>query len=155
MGWKLKMVRLVESSDAGFEVWQSRIWDSYREELIRAGSSETAADEDIERNKKETFPDGKLAPGNIVFEIMHDGQAVGYVWLAVRDGEWFIYDIEINENQRGQGLGRATMRAIEEYVRASGGKKIGLSVFGFNTVAQKLYLSEGYEITRLSMSKTL
>ena len=51
--------------------------------------------------------------------------------------------------------GHEAMRRIEEFVRAQGGSTIGLSVFGFNKVAQNLYRSEGYDVTRLSMQKRL
>ena len=47
------------------------------------------------------------------------------------------------------------MQAIETHIRIKGGEVIGLSVFGFNKVAQKLYETEGYEVTRLSMQKKL
>ena len=149
------MVTLREKSTADLLVWNERIWRLYREELIRAGSSEAAADENVRENLAATMDGEALKPGNFVFDVVEDGNAVGNVWLNERVGEWFIYDIEIFEPHRGQGLGRATMQAIESHVSARGAKEIGLSVFGFNKVAQNLYLSEGYEVTRLSMQKKL
>jgi ribosomal protein S18 acetylase RimI-like enzyme len=47
------------------------------------------------------------------------------------------------------------MKAIESFVQKQNGVSIELSVFGFNTVARKLYESEGYETTRISMKKNL
>ena len=149
------MVTLREKSTADLLVWNERIWRLYREELIRAGSSEAAADENVRENLAATMDGEALKPGNFVFDVVEDGVSVGNVWLNERLGEWFIYDIEIFEPHRGRGLGRATMQAIESHVRAHGAKEIGLSVFGFNKVAQNLYLSEGYEVTRLSMQKRL
>ena len=101
------------------------------------------------------MPNGVLSPGQFAFEVLDDDTHIGNVWLAQNGSEWFIYDIDIEEKFRGEGLGRATMRAIEDYVRSQSGTEIGLSVFGFNTVAQNLYLSEGYTTSRLSMSKSL
>jgi ribosomal protein S18 acetylase RimI-like enzyme len=86
---------------------------------------------------------------------MKDEEHVGQVWLNEKNSEWFIYDIEVFEKYRGKGFGRETMKAIEVHIRTNGGKVIGLSVFGFNKVAQKLYETEGYEVTRLSMQKKL
>lgn len=149
------MVELREKSMADLHVWNERVWRLYREELIRSGVSESAADENVRENLAATMEGGALKPGNFVFDVVQDGDAVGNVWLNERSGEWFIYDIEVFEPHRGKGLGRATMRAIEDYVRRHGGKEIGLSVFGFNKIAQNLYLSEGYEITQLSMQKRL
>lgn len=149
------MISLEPMSDETFAVWMPATWASYREELIRAGMSEIAADENIAQNVAVTMPDGALAAGQHVFSVCEDDVAVGAVWLAERGAEWFIYDIEIDEEHRGRGFGRAAMRRIEEFVRANGGTAIGLSVFGFNTVAQRLYASEGYETTRMSMVKRL
>jgi ribosomal protein S18 acetylase RimI-like enzyme len=149
------MVKLVEMPPASYDKWKAQIWKSYREEMIRAGTSEAAADENIQENIRELMPDGKLTPGNFVFDVMKAEDHVGYVWLNEKNSEWFIYDIEVFEKYRGRGFGRETMQAIEAHIRAKGGNVIGLSVFGFNKVAQKLYEAEGYEVTRLSMQKKL
>ena len=149
------MIKLVKMSPEVFALWNERIWVLYREELIRSGTSESAADKNVESNVAETMPGGVLSSGQFVFEVFDDDTHVGNVWLAQNESEWFIYDIDIDEPYRGKGLGRATMRAIEDHVRSLGGSEIGLSVFGFNTIALKLYLSEGYTTTRMSMSKEL
>ena len=149
------MVSLQPMSAEGFDRWWSRLWTEYRAELIAAGSTDAEADENISQNLSAVYPDGQLAPGNHVFDVINEEDVVGCVWLADRGDEWFIYDIEVTESLRGRGMGRATMQAIEQFVRGRGGNRIGLSVFGHNATAQKLYLSEGYEITRLSMLKKL
>jgi ribosomal protein S18 acetylase RimI-like enzyme len=151
----LHMLELVKMSKEHFESWNKQIWKSYRDELVQSGVSEADADKDIERNLKETMPDGKPTPNQFFFDVMQNQNHVGSVWLSTEKGEWYIYDIEVKPEFRGQGLGRKTMQAIETYVRSNGGSKIGLAVFGFNDVARKLYLSEGYEITRLFMEKKL
>ena len=149
------MITLQPMSDETFAIWSPRTWASYREELIRAGMSEAGADENIAQNVAATMPDGKLLAGQYVFDVCDGVVSVGAVWLAERENEWFIYDIEIDDAHRGKGFGREAMRRIEEFVRAQGGSTIGLSVFGFNEVAQNLYRSEGYHVTRLSMQKRL
>ena len=88
------------------------------------------------------------------------GDLVGHVWVALDSrpgsgsGAW-IYDIEIEEGQRGHGYGRALLRAAEREVASHGVEVIGLNVFGANTVARSLYKSSGYEITALQMRKRL
>lgn len=149
------MTRLEKMLQEDFDIWSAQIWVQYRAELVMAGMAEEAADANVAENIAATMPDGKPVDGNFVFTVWHEGAKVGAVWLADRAGEWFIYDIEIKEELRGQGLGRATMRSIEEYVRSKGGSSVSLSVFGFNKVAQNLYLSEGYETVRWSMTKKL
>lgn len=149
------MITLETMSDEAFAIWSPRTWASYREEIIRAGMSEEGADENIAQNIAVTMPGGVLAAGQYVFDVRDGATTVGAVWLAERATEWFIYDIEIDAEHQGKGFGREAMRRIEEFVRAHGGRTIGLSVFGFNRVAQRLYMSEGYETTRLSMQKKL
>ena len=149
------MTRLEKMLEEDFEIWNAHIWVQYRAELVMAGMTEEAADANVAENIATTMPEGKPAEGNFVFTVWHEDEKVGAVWLAERAGEWFIYDIEIKESLRGRGLGRTTMHNIEEYVRNQGGTAVSLSVFGFNKVAQNLYLSEGYETVRWSMTKKL
>lgn len=149
------MVQLVTMSDARYQDWRHSIWKSYFQELVRSGLSEAAAQKNVDDNIAATMPEGVLQPGNEVFEIHHDGESIGVVWLWQDGTEWFVYDIDLEEQHRGKGLGRKTMQAIEAHVRAHGGTAIALSVFGFNQVARNLYESEGYETTRLQMKKTL
>lgn len=91
--------------------------------------------------------------------ILDDSDApVGVLWIAPlrdRPGSAFVYDIEIAEEHRGKGLGRAAMRAAEQTVSAAGFDSIGLSVFGYNTAARNLYDSLGYEVVATQMIKTL
>lgn len=149
------MVTLAPMSDAAFDAWSPRTWANYKADLLRAGFTEDAADENIRQTIAGTMQDGRPGSGQHVFEVHEDGETVGAVWLAERGTDWFIYDLEIDSEHRGKGLGRAAMRAIEDFVRTHGGTSIGLSVFGFNTVAQRLYESEGYDTVRRSMSKRL
>ena len=142
-------------TDSEFDVWNEQVWVAYRSELIRAGLSELEADENIQHNKMTTMPEGRPIAGHYFFKVVHEDENVGSVWLNDQGPAWFIYDIEIDQQHRGKGLGRATLRAIEEFVRSNNGTQIQLSVFGFNEVAQKLYLSEGFTTVRLSMSKNL
>lgn len=149
------MVELRIMGAEGFQTWRVDIWKSYFQELVRSGLSEAAAKKNVDENISATMPNGDLQPGNEVFEVISGETTIGVVWLWQDGTEWFIYDIDINEAYRGQGLGRKTMKAIEAHVKAQGGTAIALSVFGFNEVARNLYVSEGYETTRLQMKKTL
>lgn len=133
------------------------LWPRYREELIRAGSSEAEADANIERNRQGLMPEGVVAPGQFMFRLTLEGEHIGNLWLCERGpaGDWFIYDIEVFEGYRGRGLGREAMRLAEAYAREHGATTMGLSVFGFNTVARSLYESMGYAIVSMGMTKSL
>jgi len=86
-------------------------------------------------------------------------EAVGYLWIGqdvtTDPGAWWVWDVLINADQRGQGYGRTAMLLSEEYARTQGAHSLGLSVFGFNTGARELYDSLGYETTSVKMLKKL
>lgn len=64
-------------------------------------------------------------------------------------------DIEVLENQRGSGNGRALLREVESAVRNAGIGAMELNVFGRNTAAVRLYESSGYGVTTQQMRKQL
>ena len=66
----------------------------------------------------------------------------GYGFVAVGVPE---LTIGVVLKWRGRGVGRALLRAIAEHARSAGVRQISLSVERKN-FAQKLYLSEGYQI---------
>jgi ribosomal protein S18 acetylase RimI-like enzyme len=84
-----------------------------------------------------------------------DGEPVGAAWLrflpAADPGYGFVapdvpeLTIGVARDLRGQGVGRALLRALASQARAAGIRQISLSVERKNA-AQKLYLSEGYRI---------
>lgn len=149
------MVELRPMSDQRFAIWSKKIWELYEQELIDSGIKAEAARKQCDEGREASMPNGVLQPGNIVFESFDNDESVGVVWLWIDGTEWFIFDIDIDEGHRGKGFGRATMQAIEAYVRQQGGTAIGLSVFGFNEIAKRLYESEGYETKRIQMKKKL
>lgn len=149
------MVELKPMSKQRFAIWSEKIWELYEQELIESGVNPASAKRLCDEGREASMPNGVLQPGNEVFESFNNNESVGIVWLWIDGTQWFIYDIEIDEEHRGKGLGRATMRAIEDYVKKHGGTAIDLSVFGFNEIARKLYESEGYEVKRIQMKKEL
>ncbi|MEL6181473.1 MAG: GNAT family N-acetyltransferase [Myxococcota bacterium] len=85
--------------------------------------------------------------------------SVGVMWFAVRP-EWgrpcaWLYDIMIDAEHRGQGLGRLAMALLEEEAHKRGAHTIGLHVFGHNAVARNLYQSLGFRETSVVMRKDL
>jgi GNAT superfamily N-acetyltransferase len=113
-----------------------------------------------ERSAAEAFPDGTVAEGNWVFAVEDgEGTRVGVLWLGEpfdreADSLW-VYDIEIDEDHRGRGLGRDTMLLAEEEARRLGRGRIKLNVFARNAVARALYLSLGFEENAIQMSKAV
>lgn len=153
------MIELIEKSNDDASAWLVQLWKSYYQDLLAAGMTKEQADRNVERNREQLVKDGRLAPGQRVFDVVNDGSQVGVLWLGHQPdqspGEWFIYDIEIDEDVRGTGLGRATMLAAEAFVTSQAGTRLGLNVFGNNTVARRLYESLDYRTLSLSMYKDL
>jgi len=135
------------------------MWSQYADEIVGAGFTPEEAKQNIERNKKSLFENDIPNDGQRIFDVLDDDVAIGSLWLAKREdgnsGEWFIYDIVIDPEHRGKGLGRSTMQAAEEYVRSEGGTRLALNVFGPNTVARTLYESMGYSVLAIGMKKEL
>jgi ribosomal protein S18 acetylase RimI-like enzyme len=101
-------------------------------------------------------------PGHRFFiaDELGSGRRVGHVWFGPRSRnpdpsvEW-LYDVFVEEPNRGRRVGRALMRLVEVEVRAAGTRRIELNVFGDNAPAQRLYESLGYVEMARQMGKDL
>jgi ribosomal protein S18 acetylase RimI-like enzyme len=153
------MIRLVALPDQDLEEWLALMWTDYRNQLLGAGFSSEEASLNIEQNEKALFDNGVPNDDQHVFQVMDEEVKVGSLWLATRAkhhaGLWYVYDIMIDEEFRGKGIGRSTMRAAEDYVKSQGGTMLELHVFGPNAVARGLYESLSYKTMTIGMRKDL
>lgn len=143
-----------------FAAWLPRMRKEYARAMTDeggfpdAGAAEKAA-ADIER----LFPGGLPSSEQLVFVLETDGEKVGELWLAEREDMGlrvlFVYDIHVDESQRGRGHGKAAMLLAEEEARRRGIDRVALNVFGRNTVARRLYQSLGFAENAVAMSKSL
>lgn len=143
-----------------FPAWLERSRDEYAKDLVALGQTSEDAYRHADESMARSFPSGTPTPEHVVFDVVFDaGVSVGYLWIgpdASEDaGAWWIWDIVIDADKRGRGLGRTAMVLGEEYARAQGAHTLGLSVFGFNTGARGLYESLGYGTTSVKMLKKL
>jgi GNAT superfamily N-acetyltransferase len=129
----------------------------YVEDMVRAGVDREVAQAKADLDLPQLLPDGLATPGHSMYAIEDDGRFAGYLWLCDRDGELghslFVYAVEVDEEFRGRGLGRAAMAFAEEEARRLGIAKVALNVFGGNAVARQLYLALGYTETAVHMEK--
>jgi ribosomal protein S18 acetylase RimI-like enzyme len=143
-------------------------WADYIEFLVRDYARENVEagywDEKdaIEKSRKQTMellPQGVSTLNHHIFTVREEGQKVGVVWMrstldtALKTG--FIFDITIDEGQRGKGYGKIAMLLIEEKAKEMGIQQMGLHVFSKNKVARGLYEKLGYETKSLNMTKLL
>jgi GNAT superfamily N-acetyltransferase len=147
---------------AEYDAWQLTLAEDYAAEKVAAGS--WAAEGAVQRaldESAELLPDGADTARMLIFRaIAEDGRPVGRAWVALdhpraEPDTAFLYDIEVDEAERGKGFGRALLAAVEEAVRATGVGALTLNVFDSNGVATSLYESSGYATTTRQMRKAL
>jgi ribosomal protein S18 acetylase RimI-like enzyme len=153
-------LRLRPATDAEWDAWRVRLIRSYAADKVSAGDwTAEEADSLAAQQTDSLMPAGARTPGMLVLTAENpDGEPVGMVWVMLdrdRPGAAWIYYIEVRPEQRGQGYGRALLRAAEQYSARHGATEMGLNVFGPNAVARGLYESSGYEITAINMRKPL
>jgi len=152
-------LQLRSMTAAEFETYRAKLVPEYAAEHVRAGDwTADQAETLAAREVNDLLPAGPDSSGMLLLVASTPGgEAVGVVWVALdrRPGEAWIYDIEVNQEHRGKGYGRALLQAAEQEAAQHGSKAIGLNVFGTNTVARQLYESAGYQITAMNMRKEL
>lgn len=104
------------------------------------GLGDTAAEQLTQRAASSPRDTSRL------FRIVSEGTAVGWMWTDIvptanRGDEPWLLNIEIDPDQRGRGLGRASIEALRRMLQAEGFTTLDLTVYGSNFVAEGLYRS--------------
>lgn len=123
--------------------------------VAHAGMSREAAEEKARRDQADLLAGRPPGPGQHLFWIEEDGRPVGRLWFAEREGAVWLFEIDVDEAERGRGLGREGMRLFEEEARRLGAGEAWLNVSGGNAVARGLYGALGYAEASVHMSKQL
>ena len=144
-----------------FAAYLARAVRSYADAHTRAGDVEP--EEALERAQKdydELLPEGLRSKNQHLFTLTHETLgAIGLVWFELKERREkksaYLFDIEVREDLRGQGLGRRALELAEAKIRELGARSVGLNVFGYNHAARALYEKMGYQITGMGMKKEL
>ncbi|KAB7672036.1 GNAT family N-acetyltransferase [Bacillus sp. B1-b2] len=151
------MVTLVEMNAVEYQEYFSTSIKKYAKEKVLSGNWKQ--EESIQKSEEEytkLLPNGEKTENNFLYTIKNDDKSVGVIWLAKKTEETgYIYDIFILEEYQGNGFGKEALKQIENIGRNLGLKKIGLHVFGHNTVARGLYDKIGYVTTNVLMEKEI
>jgi ribosomal protein S18 acetylase RimI-like enzyme len=156
------MVRLVPMTEEEFGDYLEQEIREYAAENVRAGY--WTEEEALERSRKaheELLPNGIKTKDHLLYRIQipESGEKVGAMWLNVSldtpHPSGFIFDIILDEAQRGKGYGKQAMLALEEVAKGMGLESLALHVFTHNTTAMKLYEKLGYTVTSQNMVKRL
>lgn len=148
-------------TESEYQFWYDRCLKDYAEGKMKANGLTKQEAHELALSSLQRLLPNKYESPDQYFRVLKntEGQLVGFYWFAViganDNRKAFIYDIIVEENFRGQGLGREAMLMIEAHVRSLGLKQVGLHVFSYNKTAVKLYETLGYETTDLVMEKSL
>ncbi|MCX4547081.1 GNAT family N-acetyltransferase [Streptomyces sp. NBC_01565] len=118
-------------------------------DIIRAGAlTPEQAKEKSDQDFARYLPQGYLTPGHAFYVMEADGQAVGTGWVnhGFLPGVTFGFSLEVYEEHRGKGYGRAAMAVGEWATRQGGDEAMMFNVFGGNEVAMSLYDSTGFAV---------
>ncbi|MEW1613334.1 MULTISPECIES: GNAT family N-acetyltransferase [unclassified Streptomyces] len=147
-------------SEQEYADWLREAVRAYAQQWMDRGVPPEHARLKSEADHAGNLPDGLATEGVRFRVLVHGGEVVGRLWLALRELEpggtaGFVFDVEVREEHRGRGFGRALMLLAEDETRSQGLGRLGLHVFAANTPALRLYESLGYATTRYNLAKAL
>ncbi|WP_395359714.1 GNAT family N-acetyltransferase [Streptomyces sp. YH02] len=147
-------------TEAEYVTWEARAKEGFARSWIDRGVPEEQARAKAESSHARFLPEGLATPGVAIHVVVADGRPAGFLWtgrIELEPGRWaaFVFDIEVDEAQRGRGYGRALMLLAERVAREAGETLLGLHVFAGNTPAIRLYESLGYRTTHINSAKEL
>lgn len=133
--------------------------ESWTRDMKRAGLiDKNITLEEADAQVRKFIPDGLKTPGHYFLYVFDEDVKVGKIWLEVRQRgeiEAYLWDIFIDENFRGKGYGKKSMKMMEDFAKKKGATKISLNVFAYNEIARNLYSKTGYKDAAITMTKEL
>ncbi len=145
-------------AQAEYDDWYPHMVAGYGQSFVDAGvlTPEEARVRAVEQTES-LLPEGLATAGHEFVSLTDHGKPVGVIWLrhGLEPGRSFVFEVEVHEEQRGKGYGKALMIAGEAASLAAGSSSLGLYVFGHNTVARTLYEKLGYQVGDQSWSLSL
>ncbi|MFD8964715.1 GNAT family N-acetyltransferase [Streptomyces sp. NPDC059568] len=147
-------------NESEYAAWEAQAVENYAQSWIDRGTPPEQARAKSEASHRELLPDGLATPGAALHVLVHDGSAVGHIWVASREVRAgrpgsYVYDVAVQADLRGKGYGRALMLHAERIALEAGSELLGLHVFAGNTPAIRLYESLGYRTTQRNFFKPL
>lgn len=150
-GRDLNMLELVSMTDRVFATWLAASVDRQAEDRAhisgRPVSVERAA---LDERVPLLLPDGVRTPGHTFWMAKGSSEdLVGGLWLGpgpgMTDAERFLFDIYVEPEHRGHGVGRWMLETTLERTREQGFTCIALHVLRDNVPALSLYRSLGFQ----------
>lgn len=129
--------------------WYAAEQAAYIADIVRAGAlTPEQAKEKSDQDFARYLPEGYQTPGQAFYTLEAEGQVVGTGWMnhGFLPGVTFGFSLEVYEEHRGKGYGRAAMAVGEWVTRQGGDEAMMLNVFAGNEVAMSLYDSTGFAV---------
>ena len=103
------------------------------------------------------------APNIAVLVAERDGAVIGYAYTGVEGRDYMslrgpagvLYDILVDPEHRGQGIGRKLLEAALAFLKEHGAPRVVLSTAEQNEAAQHLFASAGFRRTMIEMTREL
>jgi ribosomal protein S18 acetylase RimI-like enzyme len=124
-------------------------------ELVRIVNLAYAVEAEIFRDDRTSEPDvrARIVMPNAAFLVIPDdtaaaapGALAGSVCVETRGTRGFFGMLAVDPNRQGRGLGRALVRAAEEYIRARGCAHMDLDVVHLRHELTRFYGALGYTV---------
>ncbi|HEX6038489.1 GNAT family N-acetyltransferase [Longimicrobium sp.] len=102
-------------------------------------------------------------PNVVVLVAERDGAVVGYTYAGVEGHDYMalrgpagaLYDVVVDPDHRGQGVGRMLLDATIAALEARGAPRVVLSTAERNEPAQRLFARAGFRRTMIEMTREL
>ena len=124
------------------------------------GFDQDVAEEKATADNGVLFPDGRPTPDIGLYALEAEGAKIGRLCIAERPeilhrGALWILELFIDEEHRGRGYGRQTLKFAEEEAARRGLDRLSLNVWGGNEIARRLYGEVGFRENAVLMTKSL
>ncbi|UZJ58666.1 GNAT family N-acetyltransferase [Pseudomonas sp. KU26590] len=155
-------MKLIAMSAADFQAFADRSVAGYARDIVRTyGVPDAPAFTRARADFNELLEDGLETEGHYFYRVcIGDEVEVGSLWIGVVENpplptRLFVYDLEIHQAFRRQGLGRQALSAVEFWGIERGIRRLELNVFSDNVAARTLYETSGMAACEITMGKDL
>lgn len=146
-------VRLEKMSKDAYAHFIQVSFEHHVEELMQEENmSKEEAEIETRKELDEMLPQGMDTADNYLFSVECDRRVVGYLWFLTEMNEGvkqaFLCDFQIDEEERGNGYGKAALAEMDKTAQKLECKECVLFVEGINEIAKQLYSKCGYQVLR-------